>query len=429
MIYWGQGGKSEKPLEFYCKQEGISGIVLAFIADYVGGKGKSPVLDLSSQCKSESDCSNVAKDIKQCQDKGIKVILSLGGASGPYRKQKFDPDLLAWWLWNMFLGGDDDSVTRPFGDVVLDGVDFDPEAADSKGYDRLIHALRQLYKLYPPRKFLITAAPQCPDIEDYEDNAMYSILYPNRKYDAYPDLVFVQFYNNDCSASAFKEKTSTRFNFDAWDKWATEKTKGKSKIFLGLIAKSTKEDSGYVPYEKLTSILDEVHSTKNFGGVMMWDARLAYDNRVSYLHGTDYATAVSKYLRQLTAGGSKAAIGAFNALGSPENHHTPVLVPISNLTNSIPDVLGCSGQAFVLLRHVTCRTLAESFGMSGDDIDRHLVNIGIDVNALLNPGSHICMEVPPEEENNYGRTMVLSYVYNATISDSWKMGTTMVRNI
>lgn len=102
-------------------------IVLSFIADYTGGKRNSPVLNLSDKCDDVENCEQVAQDIKYCQQHGIKMLLSMGGAAGPYHTQSWDPDLLAWWVWNKFLAGEDRTLSRPFGDVILDGIDFDPE--------------------------------------------------------------------------------------------------------------------------------------------------------------------------------------------------------------------------------------------------------------------------------------------------------------
>ena len=56
-------------------------------------------------------------------------MLSMGGAAEysdlaiPSPSAAVD---LASTLWNLFLGGDDDTIAplRPFGDVVFDGLDF-----------------------------------------------------------------------------------------------------------------------------------------------------------------------------------------------------------------------------------------------------------------------------------------------------------------
>ncbi|KAG0175108.1 Chitinase 1 [Apophysomyces sp. BC1034] len=296
VLYWGQGSREEKRLAYYCEKGSAGIIIIAFIADYTGGLRKSPVLNLSSHCDNVEHCPEVAADIKVCQKRGIKVLLSLGGADGPYHTQKWDPELLAWWVWNKFLGGNDRTLKRPFGDVILDGIDYDPEGTSGQGYDHHIDTLRKLFKTYyPSREFLVTAAPQCPDLETYPYNAVYNLLHPNPRYDAYPDMVFVQFYNNYCSASEYGRVGL--FNFDEWDAWARKH--GNITVYLGVLAKDNNMDTGYVNYNALTHILDSIQYKPSFGGVMMWDARYAYDNPVANLHGIQYGQAAAEYLRQL----------------------------------------------------------------------------------------------------------------------------------
>lgn len=283
-------------------------------------------------------------------------------------------------------------------------------AVDGVGYDRHIDTLRQLYKTqYPPREYLITAAPQCPDLDYYPKNAVYNILHPAPKYDAYPDMVFVQFYNNRCSASSHQSKRITDFNFDVWDKWSQQRTKGKTKIMLGLLGKENHYDTGYVNYEKLTLILDDIRRRKSFGGVMFWDAGYVYNNPVPYLKGIQFGQATAKYLKQLTTGAARTAAAFDNINILYKNYRVPILVPLFGDTlDTLDDIIPCSGQAFLLLRAVSGRVLAESFGISADLVDEHLEALGMDGDDPINPGSRICLR--PKEES-----IIIGYIYNATL--------------
>jgi hypothetical protein len=66
------------------------------------------------------DCSFMSSQIKQCQDKGKIVTLSVGGAisdigfSTNSQAQTFADN-----IWDMFLSGE--GQDRPFGDAILDG--------------------------------------------------------------------------------------------------------------------------------------------------------------------------------------------------------------------------------------------------------------------------------------------------------------------
>jgi chitinase len=58
------------------------------------------------------------------------------------------------YLWNNYLGGT--SSSRPLGDAVLDGIDFDIELGSAKFWNNLATDLKKLGKTV-----LLSAAPQC----------------------------------------------------------------------------------------------------------------------------------------------------------------------------------------------------------------------------------------------------------------------------
>ena len=81
-VYWGQNG-NEGSLADTCSS-GYYGIVnIAFLV--VFGNNQTPRLNLAGHCDpTSSGCTWLSDDIKACQDQGIKVLLSIGGASGSY---------------------------------------------------------------------------------------------------------------------------------------------------------------------------------------------------------------------------------------------------------------------------------------------------------------------------------------------------------
>ncbi|KAF9611947.1 hypothetical protein IFM89_037167 [Coptis chinensis] len=84
-------------------------------------------------------------DIKTCQSNGIKVILSIGGASGSYSlASSDDAKQVATYLWNNFLGGQ--SSSRPIGDAILDGIDFNIEGCSNLYWDDLARYLSRYSK-------------------------------------------------------------------------------------------------------------------------------------------------------------------------------------------------------------------------------------------------------------------------------------------
>lgn len=153
----------------------------------------------------------------------------------------------------------------------------------------MIKQLRKHFATDSSKDYYITGAPQCP----YPDAMLGTVL------DAVEfDAVNVQFYNNYCAA------TSSSFNFDTWNAWATKSSPNPDvKVFLGLPGSSAAAGSGYVAFDSLEPIVKELHSSySNFGGVTLWDASASYDNTdVS----PNYQAAVADLVHDLPSNGNE----------------------------------------------------------------------------------------------------------------------------
>ncbi|KAI3819822.1 hypothetical protein L1987_13674 [Smallanthus sonchifolius] len=203
-------------------------------------------------------------DIRSCQGKGIKVMLSIGGGIGSYSlASKQDAQQVATYLWDNFLGGESSSI-RPLGNASLDGIDFDIEAGGSQHWDDLARYL-SAYST-PGKKVYLTAAPQCPYPDAWLGGALQTGLF---------DYVWVQFYNNPpCQYNANGSNLE-----DGWKQWTSDIP--ASKIFLGLPAASTVARSGFIPVTDLISkVLPVIKSSANYGGVMLWSKY--YDDQTGY---------------------------------------------------------------------------------------------------------------------------------------------------
>ncbi|MBA0816591.1 hypothetical protein Gohar_001238, partial [Gossypium harknessii] len=123
-IYWGQNG-NEDTLAETCATGNYDFVNIAFLPIF--GNGQTPMINVAGHCDPYTNgCTGLSSDIKSCQAKGIKVMLSLGGGAGSYYlTSSKDARQVATYLWNNFLGGQ--SASRPFGDAALDGIDFDIE--------------------------------------------------------------------------------------------------------------------------------------------------------------------------------------------------------------------------------------------------------------------------------------------------------------
>lgn len=251
-IYWGQN-TGEGSLVDACNTNNYQFVNIAFLSTF--GNGQNPQLNLAGHCDpSTNGCTGLSSDIKACQGKGIKVLLSLGGGAGSYSLNSADEATqLANYLWNNFLGGQSNS--RPLGDAVLDGIDFDIEAGGGQHWDELANALNGFSQ---QKKVYLAAAPQCPFPDAHLDAAIKTGLF---------DYVWVQFYNNPPCQYA---SGNTNNLISAWNQWTSSQAK---QVFLGVPASQAAAPSGgFIPADVLTSqILPAIKSSPKYGGVMIWD--------------------------------------------------------------------------------------------------------------------------------------------------------------
>ncbi|KAK8650569.1 hypothetical protein V6N13_140201 [Hibiscus sabdariffa] len=261
-IYWGQNG-NEGTLAETCATGNYDFVNIAFLPTF--GNGQTPMINLAGHCDPYSNgCTGLSSDIKSCQAKGIKVMLSIGGGAGSYYLTSAeDAKQVAIYLWNNFLGGT--SSSRPLGDAVLDGIDFDIEGGTNQHWDDLARYLSGYNKR--GNKVYLTAAPQCPFPDAWVGGALKTGLF---------DYVWVQFYNNPpCQYTS----GSIGNLEDAWKQWTTDIP--AAKIFLGLPAAPTAAGSGFIPVADLTSeVLPAIKGSAKYGGVMLWSKY--YDDQTGY---------------------------------------------------------------------------------------------------------------------------------------------------
>ncbi|KAL8114884.1 acidic endochitinase-like [Apium graveolens] len=251
--YWGQSNdSSEGTLAEACATGNYQFVNIGFLSIF--GNNQAPMLNLAGHCDTRPEsntCGRFSADIDSCQSRGIKVLLSIGGAKGSYSLiSPEDAKNVANYLWNNFLGGQSNS--RPLGNAVLDGIDFDIEMGTGQFWDDLARALTGFNK-----KVYLSAAPQCVFPDGNLTTALQTGLF---------DYVWVQFYNNPCGYSG---------NFatvlDSWNNWIT--VPGK-QIFLGIPASDDQgaAGSGYIQPDMLKSqVLPTISKSPKYGGVMLWD--------------------------------------------------------------------------------------------------------------------------------------------------------------
>nr|AAO47731.1 acidic class III chitinase [Rehmannia glutinosa] len=264
-IYWGQNG-NEGTLAETCATGNYHYVNIAFLPTF--GNGQTPMINLAGHCDPTitNGCTHLSSQIKSCQAKGIKVMLSIGGGAGSYYlSSSQDAKQVATYLFNNFLSGK--SSPRPLGDAILDGIDLDIEGGTDLYWDDLARYLSNYGKR--GRKVYLTAAPQCPFPDYYIGNALQTGLF---------DYVWVQFYNNPpCQYSSGMDSFEK-----AWKDWNSIPA---GEIFLGLPASAQAAGTGFVPAGDLTSqVLPAIKGSAKYGGVMLWDK----------YHDTGYSSSIKK---------------------------------------------------------------------------------------------------------------------------------------
>ncbi|KAJ6868212.1 acidic endochitinase SE2-like [Populus alba x Populus x berolinensis] len=258
-IYWGQNG-NEGSLADTCNSGNYQFVNVAFLSSF--GNGQSPVLNLAGHCDPNAGtCTGISNDIRSCQNQGIKVLLSIGGGAGSYSLSSADDaGQVANYIWNNFLGGQ--SSSRPLGDAILDGVDFDIESGSGQFWDDLARALNGFSQ---QRKVYLAAAPQCIFPDANLDTAIKTGLF---------DYVWVQFYNNP-PCQYVNDATGL---LSAWNQWTTVQS---NQIFLGLpAAPEAAPSGGFIPSDVLISqVLPSIKGSPKYGGVMLWSKQ--YDTGYS----------------------------------------------------------------------------------------------------------------------------------------------------
>ncbi|CAJ1976974.1 unnamed protein product [Sphenostylis stenocarpa] len=262
-IYWGQN-KDEGTLTATCDTGNYDIVLLSFLNKF--GCRRTPSGNFDCHCGNDwSTCEELAPEIKHCQEKGVKVFLSLGGPSGDYSLcSSSDAVVVANYLYGNFLSGE----SGPLGKVTLDGIDFDIQKGSNLYWDCLAKELQSFKD--QNQNFYLSAAPRC-FIPDYHLNQAIK--------KGYFDYIFVKFYNSP--SCQYTSGGITTFLLSSWNAW-TSFVPSNSLVFLGLpAAPAVAPLGGYVAPQVVTSdILPYIMNSSNYGGIVIWDRSL--DNQTQF---------------------------------------------------------------------------------------------------------------------------------------------------
>uniref|UniRef100_A0A803M108 chitinase n=1 Tax=Chenopodium quinoa TaxID=63459 RepID=A0A803M108_CHEQI len=280
-IYWGQN-EDEGTLTATCRSGLYKYVNIAFLSIF--GNGQTPQINLAGHCDpANGGCRKVSTGIRNCQQMGIKVMLSIGGGAGTYSLSSTDDArrvrlLVGSFPWRPIQFSairqvqmvkrnlkDNVQLLSP-GDAVLDGIDFDIEL----GTPHYVPLARRLVEHghQSGKKVYVSAAPQCPFPDQELDGALNTGLF---------DYVWIQFYNNP--SCEFDVGNPENFK-NSWKTW-TSKIPAKN-FFVGLPASNDAANNGFVQTQTLINqVLPFVKgSGGKYGGVMLWDR--ANDAKTGY---------------------------------------------------------------------------------------------------------------------------------------------------
>ena len=284
--WWGQNGQA--PLGDFCKDTTYDVIIMSFLNTYKGAGGY-PGMNLGTythtfpQTPAQKaagatdlwDAKDVAADIVKCQAAGKKIFLSLGGAvahaSENFATEQEGTDF-ANMVWNLFLGGT--STLRPFGSVVLDGIDINNESWNTLGYGSLITGLRSQMdankKTAPSGQYWLSgAAWPCDKITNS----------PNIPYSSFGsfDYITVQFYNSGTGVACnhISPPTSTSGFTAAVKQWSAAMS-ANTMLLVGALGVSQGQ-YGFLPPADLVTEVGQIRKLglNNVGGYSLWDATVA----------------------------------------------------------------------------------------------------------------------------------------------------------
>lgn len=287
VVYWGQNGGGiveNNDLSSYCQpNSGIDVIVLAFLYEF-GGSGRIPSGTIGQSCYISQtgegqNCDNVKSSIAKCRAAGVKIIISLGGATSSYSLQSQEQaESLGQYLWDSYGNSGTTNVQRPFGDSHVDGFDFDIEnSLGAQYYQYLIAKLRANFSKDSSQSYYITGAPQCPIPEPNMGEIISTAKF---------DYLFVQFYNNNnyTVPCALPINGNAAFNYANWTSFISNTPSKDARIFIGVPASTLGANgmlagaSYFATPDQLADIVKDYRSDSHFGGIMMWNAGFSDSN-------------------------------------------------------------------------------------------------------------------------------------------------------
>ncbi|KAI7480796.1 glycoside hydrolase [Hortaea werneckii] len=324
VTYWGQGANQQRLVET-CKTGNFDVVNVGFVTVFPDQSPDGwPGTNFGNACYGDvyehdgvnstllKTCPYITQDVQDCQTKyNTKIFLSLGGGypNNYYITDDASGEDFADFLWGAFGPvSANNGQPRPWGNVAVDGFDFDieseisPAPTDvvgdyrSSGYAAMInHFKNDLYPQDSSKQYYISGSPQCVIPDAHFTTVMAEASF---------DFLWIQFYNTpQCSARAgvnnLNGQGSNDITFSGWENSPSKNP--NIKLYLGLPADeaAANDDSYYLSLSEAQQLLAEFATDANFGGVMLWEATYDMNNTIC---GSPYSYWIQKILNAVTQG-------------------------------------------------------------------------------------------------------------------------------
>ncbi|XP_060673903.1 endochitinase Ziz m 1.0101-like [Ziziphus jujuba] len=211
--YWGQDtNDTEGRLEELCNTGHYSHINVAFLTHF--GDGRDLEFSIFDHCNNQVSCIRFGRDIKTCQSKQVKILLSIEGPYGTYSLNSVDDaQKVAKLLWDSYLIG-----------VGFDGIDFHIENGSALYYENLTNYLKD-YGKKNNKEVILSASPSGLYPDAYLEKAMYS---------GHFDIVWIQLFNST-SCQYDSANQNDYLPVASWEEWNMLLATGRP-LFLGIPA-------------------------------------------------------------------------------------------------------------------------------------------------------------------------------------------------
>ncbi|OEL25215.1 Xylanase inhibitor protein 1 [Dichanthelium oligosanthes] len=181
------------------------------------------------------------------------VSLAIGCFGGSYSLPTKQSALdLSDYLWNAYLGGSKQGVSRPFGDAWLDGVDlFLEHGSPSEHYKVLAKELaaRNVCGRGPAgnKPLHLTATPHCAIPDRFVKRALATGVF---------ERIHVRFYDDEDCSIFFERQWTAAYP--------------ASRVFYGLLASEEQSETYWIyPKDLYYGVIPVIQRAANYGGVMI----------------------------------------------------------------------------------------------------------------------------------------------------------------